>query len=223
MNIKTLVLHVIDRAVDRIADKVEQHDDELITRLARKFSGAQIGEHVEVDYEDLAQALDHEEIARNIRAADIAEIVSEDISAEDVADHLDLSDIAYNLNYDSLAEYLDSSEVAANLDHNAVAEEMGDISREVAEHIDYAKLAKNLNPLEAVSASQKGAETEDPSERLQLNGLAGKLMDAAVDKLLVLANKKVEEDLAVQQKLEQEGQEQPINGQADGSFLGGPN
>jgi hypothetical protein len=183
MNIKNLVSHVIDRAVDRITAGV---DDDLLDRLSRKLNlatlgehvevdYATLGEHVEVDYDDLAGALDHDEIASYIDCGDLAGFIetsdiAESFDASDIAGELDASDIAGELNFDRVAAY-----------------------------IDYKKLSECLQPMQTLSAT-----AVDPTEGLNLDSMAGKLLEAAVDKLLFLANKSVEEGLAHEQKTETE-------------------
>ena len=197
MSIKTLVHHVIDKAVDRIVTQVNEFDDELLKRLAQKISPGAIGEYIDVDYEDLAQAMDAAKVARHVEVdtEDIARHL--DIDITEVANHLDTSDIAECLDTSDIADYIDLSDLA--------------------EHIDYAVLAKSLNPMDALAASQDGTDPVQVVERLNLDSIAGKLLDAAVDRLLILANKSVEEDLAIEQAKTQEQERSTVltNGQTD--------
>ena len=188
MKIKTLVTHVIDRAIDKVVQHVQQEDDSLLIRLAAKINPATLGEHIDVDYEDLAQAMDAAKVARHV-----------EVDTEDLAECLDTSDIADYIDLEGLAEYINVP------------------ARDVAEHIDYAVLAKSLNPMDALAASQDGTDPVQVVERLNLDSIAGKLLDAAVDRLLILANKSVEEDLAIEQAKTQEQERSTVltNGQTD--------
>ena len=175
MKIKTLVTHVIDRAIDKVVQHVHAEDDSLLIRLAAKINPATLGEHIDVDYEDLAQAMDAAKVARHV-----------EVDTEDLAECLDTSDIADYIDLEGLAEYINVP------------------ARDVAEHIDYAELAKQLDPLESLAASQGGAAPAEAMSRMDLDSAASKLLDLAVDKLLDLANKSVESDLAEEERTKQE-------------------
>ena len=221
MNIKTLISYVVDETVRRLTKRIEEEDDSLVAAVGKSLNPADIGKHVDVAYVDLAQARDHNEVASHIDTNDIAEQIAVDIDASDVASHIEMYDLAGSIELSDLAEHFDASDIAGYVDEGAIVESMGDISEDVAEHIDYAKLAKNLSPLESLAASQKGTEeVVDPAERVKLDGLASKLLDAAVDKLLLLANKHVEEELAQERaEIEEAKVAACPNGQDDSSSL----
>ena len=208
MKIKTLVTHVIDRAIDKVVQHVQQEDDSLLIRLAAKINPATLGEHIDVDYEDLAQAMDAAKVARHV-----------EVDTEDIARHLDIdiTEVANHLDTSDIAECLDTSDIADYIDLEGLAEYINVPARDVAEHIDYAVLAKSLNPMDALAASQDGTDPVQVVERLNLDSIAGKLLDAAVDRLLILANKSVEEDLAIEQAKTQEQERSTVltNGQTD--------
>ena len=200
MNIKNLVSHVIDRAVDRITTGV---DDELLDRLSRKLNLAALGEHIEVEYSDLAQELDYADLAHEIDKSEIADRV--EVDPEEVAYALSTSEVARHLDTEEVARHLDCSAVAGYLDCSDVAAEIGDISENVAAYLDYSKLAEHLNPMKTLASTRDGEQDlEGVVGRLNLDSIAEKLLDAAVDKLLFLANKSVEEGLAHEQKTETE-------------------
>lgn len=188
MNIKNLVSHVIDRAVDRITTGV---DDELLDRLSRKLNLATLGEHVEVDYDKLAGALDNDGIASCINLSEI------EVDLQDIAYNIDCSDLAGFIETSDIAESFDARDIADEFDASDIAEELN--FERVAAHIDYKKLSECLQPMQTLSAT-----AVDTTEGLNLDSMAGKLLEAAVDKLLFLANKSVEEGLAHEQKTETE-------------------
>jgi hypothetical protein len=218
MNIKTLVTHVIDRAIDKVVLHVQQEDDSLLTRLAAKINLALLGEHVGVDYEDLATALDYNAISDEISLVELASEInmtelSQEIDMTDIARGVDLADLAGELDLSGLSEQFDLSDLTREIDPEDIAEHISIKPRDVAEHIDYAELAKNLNPMEALAATGSGVNPAQDLARLNLDSIAGKLLDAAVDRLLIAANKSVEEDLASAQVEAQETAQ--VNGAAD--------
>ncbi|MAH47416.1 hypothetical protein CMI37_16450 [Candidatus Pacearchaeota archaeon] len=193
MNLKALVAYVIDESVRRIVHRVEEKDDELVAKISQE-----VGKNIEVDYTYLVQCLDWGRVADEIDLAEIAE----HFPTHDLAREIDLSDLAYSLDCGDIAEHISESDVAENMDPEGVADAMGDISPAVAAHLNYKKLAEALNPQEALAAMAPGEEGQ--AERLKLDTLAGKMVDQAVDKLLGLACKLVEEEMAHEQKDRQE-------------------
>ena len=177
MNIRTLINHIIDRAVDRLTD----------TEAMEALAGAVAGE---IDEEAIAGKLDLDFITDKV-------MDSIEVDSAAIAGEISLPDLAYELDTGEIAQSLDMGDLAEYVDTDDVIESIGDISESVARHLDYAKLAQNLNPMEALAASQDGKKPEPVvPERFELNGMAARLMDAAVNRLLFLANKKIEEDLA---------------------------
>ena len=205
LNIRSLIRHIITKAVDRLVGEARA-DDSFVSAVSR---GA--GEHVEVDYEDLARAMDASEVARHFEASDLVEHMN--IDADDVARELDMSDLASNIDMSDLAEHVDTDDIEVTCDPAEVAEAMGDISDKVVQHLDYGELAKKLSPLEALAASQEGVEAQLVGAD-EVRTLSATLLDAAVDRLLTLANKAVEEDLAHEHVEVVEG-----NGQAGPGFV----
>lgn len=204
MNIKSLIKHVIDKAVDRLVGEAE--GDTFVATVAGKINLAVLSEHVDVDYDDLANAISYNELAEEVSMYELASEIDTgdlvehlDVDVEDVARNMSVRDVAAEVDHERLADHFATEDIAQHFGEDDIAEAMGDISPRVAEHIDYAKLAKNLNPMEALAASQDGAEAEQERSRLNLDALAGKMVDAAVDKLLNLANKQVEVELAHEQ------------------------
>jgi len=214
LNIRSLIRHIITKAVDRLVGEARA-DDSFVSAVSR---GA--GEHVEVDYEDLARAMDASEVARHFEASDLVEhmnIDADDVAREldmsDLASNIDMSDLASNIDMSDLAEHVDTDDIEVTCDPAEVAEAMGDISDKVVQHLDYGELAKKLSPLEALAASQEGVEAQLVGAD-EVRTLSATLLDAAVDRLLTLANKAVEEDLAHEHVEVVEG-----NGQAGPGFV----
>lgn len=88
-----------------------------------------------VDYEQLAECLDVSEVAAHMDTSDI------DWDYSQVTDGISLSDLAGELDYSSLAGEIDTSNIASEVEVDA---------EEVAEHLDYKRLAVAL--LDAVRA-----------------------------------------------------------------------
>ena len=82
------------------------------------------------------------------------DLLAEHISVEEVAEQFDLTDIAGHLDYADLAGHLDYSSLAGEIDtsdmDDDVAEHVEVDAEEVAEHLDYKRLAVAL--LDAVRA-----------------------------------------------------------------------
>lgn len=88
-----------------------------------------------VDYERLAECIDVSEVAAHLDTSDI------EVDASEVAGDISLSDLAGELDYSSLAGEIDTSNIASEVEVDA---------DEVAEHLDYKRLARAL--LDAVRA-----------------------------------------------------------------------
>lgn len=88
-----------------------------------------------VDYEQLAECLDVTEVAAHVDTSDI------DWDYSQVTDGISLSELAGELDYSSLAGEIDTSNIASEVEVDA---------EEVAEHLDYKRLARAL--LDAVRA-----------------------------------------------------------------------
>jgi hypothetical protein len=241
LNIRSLVRHVIDTAVGRIVTRVEQEDSDLLTRLATKINFAHLGAHVashlnvdyhdlsrEMDYAEVAEAIDAEELAQYIELSDLAgEINTADlgeyleINAETVADCIRVENVARYIDIPAVAESIDMGDlcdsVVDNFDYAELAQYLGINAKTVAEHLDYGEVAKRISPLDALAASQEGLPETPAVVEPDLTNLSGKLLDAAVNKLLTIANRVVEEDEADGQRDEQVKHEG--NGQSGPAFV----
>lgn len=113
--------------LDKIAVRVPfdrgQMVDEILDRLKTGHT---------VEYDLLAEHISVEEVAKQFDLTDIA-------------GHMDYSDLAGHLDYSSLAGEIDTSDMASD-----VAEHVEVDADEVAQHLDYKRLAVAL--LEAVRA-----------------------------------------------------------------------
>ena len=225
MNIKSLVRHVINKAVDRIVVNAGGAEAVVAEVTATAMSELEVDydelaghvdlEELEVDYETLAGSVEVEALAQQLDLRDVAGALDLDdvagcLDSEDIAGYVDLDNLVYHLDYDRLRENIDTDDITDavinNLDRESIAQHVNIKAEEVAQHINYAELSKQLSPMEAL-AGTGGEEGADPTERLQLDGIAGKLLDTAVDKLLMLANRQIEEDQAHAEVAEQQVQE----------------
>ena len=129
---------------------------------------------------------------------DVAREIAEDIDLDDVAERIDVGRVAENVDVEEIAEHIEVSDVAGYLDFSELAGELDHTA--VALHVDYKALAAALDPLETLAATPTApeAKVEEPK------ALTGRLLEAAVDKLLELANRHIEEDLAAVQAAKQD-------------------
>jgi len=78
------------------------------------------------------------------------DLLAEHISVEELAKQFDISDVVGELDYSELAGNLDYPSVAESIDTSDIASEVEVDAEEVAEHLDYKRLAVAL--LDAVRA-----------------------------------------------------------------------
>jgi len=166
LNIKALVGHIIDKAITRLTDYAKEDSS-----FAEKVAG-HVGSQVD------------------------AETVAEHISYDSLAEGLNYTDLGYEIDYSELASEVDTEALVEGLaDSSDLAREIGALhtAEAIALHIDYGELAAKLSPVEALGAAQ--AKESEAALETAVEGLSGKLLDAAVNKLLTLANAQVEQDL----------------------------
>ncbi len=116
--------------LDRIAVRVPFDRGQLIDEILERLKTGHT-----VDYERLAECIDVSEVAAHLDTSDI------EVDASEVAGDISLSDLAGELDYSSLAGEIDTSNIASEVEVDA---------DEVAEHLDYKRLARAL--LDAVRA-----------------------------------------------------------------------
>lgn len=116
--------------LDKIAVRVPFDRGQMVDEILERVKTAHT-----VDYEQLAECLDVTEVAAHMDTSDI------DWDYSQVTDGISLSDLAGELDYSSLAGEIDTSNIASEVEVDAA---------EVAEHLDYQRLACAL--LDAVRA-----------------------------------------------------------------------
>lgn len=102
-----------------------------------------VADHYTLD--DVVAEIDLDDIASKVDVQSIVERVQEELDPNDLVDYdkidLDYSQVASNLDYSDLAGEIDTSNIASEVEVYA---------EEVAEHLDYKRLARAL--LDAVRA-----------------------------------------------------------------------
>ena len=102
-----------------------------------------VAKHYTLD--DVVAEIDLESVANRVDVQSIVERVQEELDPNDMVDYdkidLDYSELASNLDYSDLAGEIDTSNIASEVEVDA---------EEVAEHLDYRRLAAAL--LDAVRA-----------------------------------------------------------------------
>ena len=102
-----------------------------------------VADHYTLD--DVVAEIDLDDIASKVDVQSIVERVQEELDPNDLVDYdkidLDYSELASNLDYSDLAGEIDTSNIASEVEVDA---------EEVAEHLDYKRLALAL--LDAVRA-----------------------------------------------------------------------
>ena len=102
-----------------------------------------VAKHYTLD--DVVAEIDLESVANRVDVQSIVERVQEELDPNDMVDYdkidLDYSELASNLDYSDLAGEIDTSNIASEVEVDA---------EEVAEHLDYKRLAAAL--LDAVRA-----------------------------------------------------------------------
>jgi len=189
LNIRALVGHIIDTAITRLTDYAK-NDASFAKSVASHVEACEVAENISV--ESLAQKLSYENLAYEIDYYNLASEIETSDVVDRLADNSDILEaIAECFSPEDIAGHVEACEVAENIDYALLAT---NISPEaVAGHLDYRELATHLSPLEALGAAQ----SEEPKDTMiaAVEGLSGKLLDAAVNKLLTLANLQVEKDL----------------------------
>ncbi len=208
-----LIKHIIETTVTRLlglitpADVLEAVSDsdrahEAVVSAAQKFvtrtSVAAIA--AEIDLADLAREVDMSDLASNLEI-DMAELASE-FDVSDIAREVDLSDLASNLeiDYADFARHVDIDHAALageiEVDYDRLADLCGkglgtpEGDRALEDRINEAVGHAISNAVEIVrraDAEAKAAETAEAT----VPDLSARLLAAAVDRLLALADEAV--------------------------------
>jgi hypothetical protein len=223
LNIRSLARRVIALAVDRLVAKADGEDFVEAVATKVKVDSAALAEHI--DYDEVADSLDLPNLASEIDKAELAAEVDTaammenmDIDMDELANNISMHKLAVCINGEELAEYFTNEDVAGAMDHEEVAAAVPIDLDELAGHIDYGELAKKLNPLEALAASQEGAEAA-PVPLLDLGDLSGRVVDAAVHRLLMFANDEVQAEERAAAMVEAAAEGTAVNGRSGDSSL----
>lgn len=131
---------VIAEKIDTIAELATMKVNlPALSRQAAEQVDLEVVAEMLADRVQTGHTVDYERLAECISVGEVAQ----QFDKYDIAGHLDYSELAGNLDYSSLAEEIDTSDIASEVAQNVEVD-----AEEVAEHLDYRRLAAAL--LEAV-------------------------------------------------------------------------
>ena len=188
-----LIKRILETAVERLLTLVTPQEVKglAVERLVALGPSAAEG----INYEDLVEGINYADLAAEVSYPDLASdldygeievdwgALASNLDYNDLAGALDYGDLAGEINYAALVRTLEYDDLAGVLDYDLLGER-------AAASLDYGRLAEALRRTGTVSGATPSVapSAATPSE---VTALSARLIDAAVERLLLLADESI--------------------------------